>query len=222
MRVITVPGERFSSNSFILVDEQEEKILIIDLGLKGAKTNYRLRDALETLGDLEELTEKEVEVFLTHCHADHILGADNLINFQKVQFSASEKTKEHINNQDQATLLSFFKEENIPFKVEKAYKNNEKITLGKRELQVIYCPGHTDGGTVIYEPDEQLLFSGDNVFASGSPGRTDLYTGDRNVLYESLGKIKELPIKYLYPGHGPNASTNIKMIIEQAQKQLQY
>lgn len=74
------------------------------------------------------------------------------------------------------------------------------------ECRVVTTPGHTPGSVCYHFPAENVLFTGDTLFA-GSVGRTDLPGGNPRVLSESLRRLKDFaPATRIYPGHGP-AST---------------
>ncbi|MHA1306875.1 MAG: MBL fold metallo-hydrolase [Candidatus Heimdallarchaeota archaeon] len=80
MKIVSVSGMGFSSNSFILIDEEKKKLLVVDIGFKGLVTGFRLRKALNKIVK-KEAKDWQLEVFLSHCHIDHITGEDNLKNF---------------------------------------------------------------------------------------------------------------------------------------------
>ena len=68
-------------------------------------------------------------------------------------------------------------------------------------------PGHCAGSVILYHEAERQLFVGDLVF-QGSVGRSDLPTGDQEVLLESIRK-KVMPLPddtVIYPGHGPSTT----------------
>lgn len=215
-----IRGENFSSNSFILIEETKKNLLIIDLGLSGELTNYTLRKKLrEICGDITGI---QVEVFLTHCHVDHILGSDNLSDFNNILYSSSPLTAKHINNDDGISLISQFGlQDEINFQVKKEYKDNEVIPFTGAKLEVIHSPGHTDGSAVIYDYISKSLFAGDVVFDGGACGRTDLPTGDRKKLITTLGKLADLDIEHLYSGHGPDLHKNVQENIRSAKKMLE-
>jgi glyoxylase-like metal-dependent hydrolase (beta-lactamase superfamily II) len=69
-------------------------------------------------------------------------------------------------------------------------------------LKVIQTPGHTPGSVCLYFEKEEVLFTGDTLFADGV-GRTDFSYGSEKDLLASLEKLSKLPPKIkIYPGHG--------------------
>ena len=80
----------------------------------------------------------------------------------------------------------------------------DRVTVGKQELQVRHCPGHTPGHIVFFHPLNRLAIVGDVLF-QGSIGRTDFPRGDHNTLLASIrDKLWPLgdDVTFL-PGHGP-------------------
>ena len=220
LHIEVVRGENFSSNSFILVDETKKNLLIIDLGLRGELTNFTLKKKLKKIcGDNSDI---QIEVFLTHCHVDHILGSDNLSDFKNIIYSSSPLTAKHINSDDGVSLIKQFGlQDEINFKVEKKYRDNEIIPFPGLKLEVIFSPGHTDGSTAIYDHFSKSLFAGDVVFDGGACGRTDLPTGNRRELITTLAKLTKMDIDHLYSGHGPDLHKNVQENISTAKKMLE-
>ena len=81
---------------------------------------------------------------------------------------------------------------------------SQSISFGNTKILAIATPGHTRGGMSYYVPKDNLLFTGDTLFA-GSIGRTDLPGGDYDQLMESL-LDKLIPTvdrdATVLPGHG--------------------
>lgn len=71
-------------------------------------------------------------------------------------------------------------------------------------LTVLHTPGHTPGSVSFYLEREDLLFSGDTLFA-GTIGRTDLPGSDPEAIMRSIREtLLKLPEQTtVYPGHGP-------------------
>ena len=80
------------------------------------------------------------------------------------------------------------------------------LRLAGVELVVDHAPGHTPG-SVTFRSAEQVMFSGDVLFA-GSIGRTDLPGGDYPAMLDTLSRVcLTLPDDTLVlPGHGPQTT----------------
>jgi glyoxylase-like metal-dependent hydrolase (beta-lactamase superfamily II) len=219
MKTHVVRGTGLCSNCFILESETEKKLLIIDLGLPGLLSGFNLKKAVDKITKKEK--NFEIEVFLTHCHVDHVTGANNLKNYSNKIFSASEQATKHINTRDNVTLVSRYKLK-IPFIVTKTYKDSDVITIDDTQLRVIYSPGHTDGSAVLYDVKNKNLFSGDVVFAGGGVGRMDFPTGNKQEMIQSLEKLSQLELEGLYAGHGEEMFHNVQANILNVKKMLEY
>lgn len=78
-------------------------------------------------------------------------------------------------------------------------------------LQVIHTPGHTTGSCCLYEARNRVLFSGDHIIRHITPNPfTEIYRSHlRDPGYQSLKayenslkKVEQLDIRYVYSGHG--------------------
>ncbi len=220
MKVDVVRGGGLCSNCFILSDENKGKLFIIDLGITGKLTRFALKKSLKKIVE-EKYEDYELEVFLSHSHLDHIWGEDNLKNFKKITYSASELAANHINTRDEITLLSKYHGK-ISYSVNKIYAEGDIIKFSDYELKVIYSPGHTDGSAVLYETNTRSLFAGDVVFAGGACGRVDFPTGDRWEMIATLDKLSKLDIEHLYSGHGPDLHQKVRENILTAKNMMEY
>lgn len=74
------------------------------------------------------------------------------------------------------------------------------------DLAVMHTPGHTSGSVCFYSEEREALFSGDTLFFN-SIGRTDVPSGDADVLLDSIkNRLFELPPQTrVFPGHGPTS-----------------
>lgn len=72
-------------------------------------------------------------------------------------------------------------------------------------LQALHTPGHTGDHFVYYDPRRECLYSGDLVLGTGTPwvGPPE---GDMALYLRSLQRLLPLPLRSLYPGHGPKTS----------------
>jgi hydroxyacylglutathione hydrolase len=77
-----------------------------------------------------------------------------------------------------------------------------EIRFGEIKLQVLHTPGHTEGSVCLLAADENVLFSGDTLFAGGW-GRVDLPGGDADAMVTSIGRLAGLENHLgVFPGHG--------------------
>jgi cyclase len=78
---------------------------------------------------------------------------------------------------------------------------SERLTLfmGSHTCELIHLPGHTQGQTAVFMPEEKVVFTGDNVFCRV---QTWLYEGDPFAWLESLKIIGDMDVDFIVPGHG--------------------
>jgi glyoxylase-like metal-dependent hydrolase (beta-lactamase superfamily II) len=189
-----VLGE-FETNCYVVrKTNTASDCLVIDAGLEAGE----LIDFLET----KKLT--PLAVVLTHGHADHIAGLELLRKrWPEVKVCIHNLDAEMLNRADiNLSLLA-----GILISVKAAdvlLTDGQLIEQAGVKLKVIHTPGHTHGGICLYSKDEQLLFSGDTLFAD-SVGRADFPGGSISELIRSIKeKLLTLPDQTkVFPGHGP-------------------
>lgn len=91
----------------------------------------------------------------------------------------------------------------------KTVEDGDVIRCGEVEFKVMSTPGHTAGSVCFLCSDEDgrdIMFAGDTIFKD-SIGRSDGYSGDPSVQFESLEKLKALDKDYIIlPGHGESTT----------------
>lgn len=93
----------------------------------------------------------------------------------------------------------------------------EIITTGIYDLEVIWTPGHSPGHICLYEPRNQLLFSGDHVLPTISPNVSYHVQSGDNPLDDylcALRKLQNLPVAKVLPAH-EHIFTDLRGRIEQ-------
>ena len=152
---------------------------------------------------LEENSEKERYIFLTHFHFDHILGAKELKEKYVCKIVIGEQDEIGLYD-DTYSLSGWVGLSQEPFYADIKVTDGDEIPLGGETVKVIHTPGHT-AGSVCYMIGD-VIFTGDTLFEY-SAGRTDFPTGDSDTLMASLKKLSKLPKNFtLYPGHGDSTT----------------
>ncbi len=191
LKVQTFLNQRaFSCNVYICSDEKGS--FIIDMGYFDSE----IEAYLKTLPPLQF-------VLQTHCHFDHIMGLNALVEkYPEVEIychkSEIDLALDYNKNGSLMTGCAFLPEVN--------FKPLEEgtVEICGRQFKVIYTPGHTAGSCMYYFEKDKLVFTGDTLIES-SIGRTDLPTGSETELLKSLKKIREIDFSddtEFYFGHG--------------------
>ncbi len=181
----------YETNCYLVIDEDTKKVAVVDPG-----------DAPDEFLNYFEKKGYELEaILLTHGHWDHITGVEDLVAKYGAKVYAMKTEQEFLKNaawnrsamQPRTVVL----EDGIEF-----LEGGEELNLAGCKIQVIPTPGHTAGGCCYYIASENVLFSGDTLFAD-CVGRTDLPTGNEKTLQKSIREnLFVLPeATVVYPGH---------------------
>ena len=181
-----------ATNCYIIVDSKSKEAMVIDPASDV--------DKIEEL--LEILHAKLKYIYLTHCHADHILGVMDLKRMCGGKILIHRFDSEGLNNPE-VNLSPYIGMGRIELEADSRIDDQDLLHLGELQFKVIHTPGHTKGSTGLYCEEENCLFAGDTIFR-GTWGRTDLPTSSREDIMDSIvNKIMKLPDEtIIYPGHG--------------------
>lgn len=174
------------TNCYIIYNET--KCLIVDPGGNARKIKKFIEE--------KELT--PVGILLTHGHFDHFKICDMLYNIYHCPIYTHEYSDELLNNPQ--LNLSYFEGEMV-------LKSPRQFVDGQFEVDGFHIEwflmeGHCQGSSMIYLPDENILLSGDVLFA-GSIGRYDFPTSSHMKTKETMEKIKQFDFDAkVLPGHG--------------------
>ncbi|HOI86716.1 MAG TPA: MBL fold metallo-hydrolase [Lentimicrobium sp.] len=194
--VKTLVFNSFSVNTYIISDETGDCI-IIDPGCESPAEQQKLAGYIASAG----LTPRAL--VNTHFHVDHILGNRFVADLYKLAPTAHPEGE--LLRSTAREFGSIFGLNLTDVAIPEHFVNDgDTIKFGNSELEVLYTPGHADGSICLVSHPERFVISGDVLFY-GSIGRTDLPTGDFDVLMNSIEtKLFVLDNDYtVYPGHGP-------------------
>ena len=188
--------------TYLVYDEQTMDAVVIDCGISTLKECERF-DEFVAKNEI-----KIVKLINTHCHVDHVAGVGYLKNKYNVPFAASKKDEVMLEMFPQmASMYQIEVPEPAIKAIDEDLKDGDCVEFGNSKLRVIATPGHSLGGLVFYNEEQDILFTGDTLF-KGSIGRSDLPGGDYAELMNSiLNKIVKLEKNMtIYPGHGDHTT----------------
>jgi hydroxyacylglutathione hydrolase len=131
-------------------------------------------------------------ICLTHGHADHADGIDQILKFREVPVYLGLEDVDLLSWQPPRAQL-------------KVPEHGQMISVGRLSVHCLATPGHTPGG-ICYRVDadlQRICFVGDTLFA-GSIGRSNPSALYQTHLQSVRTHVLGLPLEYrLLPGHGP-------------------
>jgi glyoxylase-like metal-dependent hydrolase (beta-lactamase superfamily II) len=169
--------------------------------------------AQDVVRRIREVTDKPIEyVVLSHYHAVRVLGASA---YRPKHIIASKDTRDLIVERGAADMQSeierfprlFRAVESVPGLTwpTLVFENRLMLWMGRCEVHIMQVGrGHTKGDSVVWLPDERILFSGDLVEFDATPYVGDAYLADWPG---SLDAIEGMNPSALVPGRGSALKT---------------
>jgi cyclase len=163
------------------------------------------RNEIETRTD-----EKILYIINTDHHRAHVVGNQYFPEATVIAHEFAWKNMQSYGDSFRTRLLNLYSDR-IPQAAEKWEQRldivlpevtfTDRISLfkGDKEIQMIPLGGHTPATSVVYFPNEKLLFSGDLVVTDRPPF---LSQGDTKEWLQALTYLRKLRYYVLSPGHG--------------------
>ena len=191
VRVEVTADRRFSTNSYLVEDDQTHDAVVIDSNLEP-----------DLVVDLARQRGANVKVILlTHTDLDHIAGLHELREaFGQIPIAVHDEER-HVVAEGRPLRKEFgplaTQVDNVTTLVP-----GEAFRAGSLEFQVLHTPGHSPGGVSL--KIDGYVFTGDALFA-GSIGRSDFANSDGRALIAGIrSQLLSLPDDLIvYSGHGP-------------------
>lgn len=162
-----------STYTYLLGDDGSGEAILIDSVFEQVRRDAAL---------VQELGLSLCWTLETHVHADHVTGA----------WLMKQRAGSRIGLSAQGGATG----------ADRLLSHGDRISFGKRYLEVRATPGHTSGCITFVLDDQSKAFTGDCLLIRGS-GRTDFQQGDPRAMFRSVREqIFSLPAAcLLYPGH---------------------
>lgn len=191
-----------ATNTYFVWNEENNEGIIID----PAGDQERIFDRVNQYGF------KVVAILITHGHFDHVFALDEVRNKYKVPAYIGINEKEVLATPN-LNLTSSFLGRFISLEADVYLNDGEEFTLAGMNIRAIEVPGHTVGGMCYYFVDDNVVFSGDTLFA-GSVGRSDFPGGSGRALVLGIQKgLYVLPDETkVYPGHGDDTTIGYEKV----------
>lgn len=196
MMIETIVVGPLGVNCIILGDKQGHEGVVIDPGA----------DCDMILGAVTRLGLKLKYIINTHGHFDHVGCNRQIQDATGAEFLIHEKDLKLLMTASKTARNYGLEVVDSPAPT-RYLTDGMRLDFGKRSIEVLYTPGHTEGGCSLLLRHEGLVVTGDTLFAD-SVGRTDLPGGSHAVLMASI-KEKLLTLDdatVVWPGHGPSTT----------------
>jgi glyoxylase-like metal-dependent hydrolase (beta-lactamase superfamily II) len=188
-------------------------IVVLDHAVVAVDAQYPV-SAADFRGSIPKVTDKPVtHLLLTHDHGDHVFGNQA---FEDCEIVSHRRLKEKMEGNLRTTWAPGNLEKMLDdIKVNRPERawlfEGLRIVLPTETfedgyavdgVEMTYLGGHTDCSSVVYIPDDKVLFAGDLMFAETFPWAGDP-TADPDVWIEAYKTIIGMDVETIVPGHGP-------------------
>lgn len=203
----TIPSGPFATNAYIVACENTRQAAIIDPAPDSAKAI------------VNTLTEKQltpVAIWLTHSHWDHIADVAPLKKTYNIPVFVHVEDAPNLQDPGTDLLPCWIAIEGVENFT--PIEEGSLVNVGDLTFRVIHTPGHTPGGVCFYNPENNVLFSGDTLF-KGTIGNLSFATSRPHLMWPSLKKLALLPADTkVYPGHGPRTTIGAEAWLNRAEE----
>ena len=169
LEIVTVPC-RSDNYAYLLRDGATGAVAVVDAPEAGPIARA-----------LEERGWSLGQILLTHHHADHVEGVEELRNRYAAEVVGAEADRKRLPPLDRAVT------------------EGDTVAVGASKARVLDASGHTVGHIAFHFPEARALFAADSLMVMGC-GR--VFEGTHDMMWASLAKLAALPPETrLYSGH---------------------
>lgn len=195
----------YQVNTYILFDETKECV-IIDPGMDNENEKKLFLDYIS------ENNLKPVKLLNTHAHIDHILANDYVSDTFEIKLYSHRDSVQFMEGAIEYAS-TFGLQMSAVKSIDETLVDGEFVEFGNSKIKVLETPGHANGSICFANEEDKFVITGDVLFRE-SIGRTDLPTGNYDLLQKSIWeKLFTLADDTTaYPGHGPETQIGFEKI----------
>jgi hydroxyacylglutathione hydrolase len=147
-------------------------------------------DIEQLRNELEKTRSSLKSILLTHVHGDHIAELQDILEiYPSINIYVHSRAEEYLKS--------------IGFQNVVPLRNNQVVCIGALDIIALNTPGHSNNSVSYWQPEYNVLFSGDTIFGGGIGCCDYRGGGNRNIFYLTLQNLLEMlpPETNIYPGH---------------------
>jgi glyoxylase-like metal-dependent hydrolase (beta-lactamase superfamily II) len=211
----TISFDRLSDHAYAYTAEGDPNtgVVIGDDAIMVIDTQATPVMAQDVVRRIRNVSDKPIKyVLLSHYHAVRVLGAsgygpEHVIASRDTYDLIVERGEQDMKSEIERFPRLFRAVESVPVLTWPTLVFERRMTLwlGKLQVEIMQLGrGHTKGDTVVWLPQEKILFSGDLVEYDATPYTGDAYLADWP---QTLDAIDALQPQKLVPGRGATLQT---------------
>ncbi|MFH0826157.1 MAG: MBL fold metallo-hydrolase [Pseudomonadota bacterium] len=158
----------------------------------------------------------------THGHSDHV-GGNRIIQERSGCDIAQHIIGKHFTDTKDswATWWRYYAQDAEFFNCTRALDDGDVLCIGPYEFEVIYTPGHSADGIVLFHRPQGLLVSSDTLWEHDMAVMTVRVEGSGALfsMRDSLERLKSLDVRTVCPGHG-EVFTDFRGAIGRAEQRI--
>jgi glyoxylase-like metal-dependent hydrolase (beta-lactamase superfamily II) len=193
----------FGTNTYVVGCNETKEGVVIDPGFEPEVI----------LSVVEELELNVGIVLLTHGHVDHVSAVGPVASALEAKVIIHEDDVEIYRAAPKMALM-FGITAAAPPEADRLLKEGDVVEVGKLKFKTLHTPGHSPGSVSFVMEEQNLVFSGDTLFARGI-GRTDFPGGSFSEISNSI-KTKLYTLDgsmQVLSGHGPPTTLREEMLM---------
>lgn len=199
-----ITGEIFQVGGGGLSAPEDASVYLIKIedgsAIVDAGTGWATNRIIQNIKDNGVMLENIKYLLITHCHFDHIGGANEIKSITGAKIIAHELEAPFLEEADQiVTGANWYGGELKPILVDKKISGSrEDIIIGDRKIEAIHIPGHSPGSMAfMMESEGKRVLFGQDVHGPISP----VLLSNREDYIRSLKLMLSLEADVLCEGH---------------------